>query len=406
MSREIQSVFDAELLEKYSAVLCWGLETSLGRKLVRGDTVLVRFDAPALAAAEALYGLLVEMGAHVAWRMEPTAGMQKHFYTHAGMRQLDYQTPGEREYYSSLTGMIRILAPDSLWHLAEVDPEVIERAEYARKPLRLLRDKREGMGMFAWTLGAYPTPALAQAVGMEESEYALSMARACLLTQADPVREWRDVSRRLSEIKDWLNGLNARAFRVESEAMDLEVSFGECRRWLALTGQNMPSYEVYFSPDWRGVRGVYYADLPSIRRGGLVRGARLEFDKGRVVRAAAEQGMTNLMEGLSTDQGAGRLGEFSLTDAEISRVNHFMGLTMYDENFGGTFGNCHIALGAAYPKSFDGDALDLDEAMIRKLGFNSSSIHWDLVNTQKKAVTALLVEGGQKVIFENGRFVY
>lgn len=406
MTPEIESVFDSALLAKYADVLAWGLETSLGRQLERGDPVLLRFDPPAIRAMEALYTRLIDSGVHVAWRMEPTPGMQRSFYAESSMKQLMYETPGEYELYSSLAGIIRILAPQSLVHLADVDRQVLERAALSRKPLRLLMDKREGMGLYGWTLGVFPTPALAAAVGVPEDEYARRLAKACLLNKADPVREWRDVLKELSETKDWLNGLCARAFHVESEHLDLEVPFDENRRWLCLTGQNIPSFELYFSPDWRGVRGAYYSDLPSLRNGVVVRGARLTFDAGQIVDAGAEFGLGELMETLAVDQGASRVGEFSLTDARISGVDHFMGMTMLDENYGGSYGNCHIALGAAYPGSYVGDFLELDEARGRELGFNSSSVHWDLVNTEKKTVTALLRDGCRKIIYEDGLFKY
>jgi aminopeptidase len=137
----------------------------------------------------------------------------------------------------------------------------------------------------------------------------------------------------------------------------------------------------------------------------VVKGARLVFKDGRVVEADAEEGLGQLVEGLATDPGAVKVGEFSLTDADISTVDRFMAMTMFDENYGGDYGNCHIALGAAYPGAYDGDLLELDEATGRHLGLNSSAIHWDLVNTEKKTVTALLAEGGAKLIYENGRFV-
>jgi aminopeptidase len=38
------------------------------------------------------------------------------------------------------------------------------------------------------------------------------------------------------------------------------------------------------------------------------------------------------------------------------------------------------------------------------LGFNDSALHWDLVNTQKKRVTAHLKGGRKTTIYENGKF--
>jgi aminopeptidase len=83
-----------------------------------------------------------------------------------------------------------------------------------------------------------------------------------------------------------------------------------------------------------------------------------------------------------------------------------MANTLYDENFGGRYGNCHLAVGSSYAESYDGEPLALTEKMKRKLGFNDSALHWDLVNTEKKTVTAHLKGGKNVVIYENGMFRY
>jgi aminopeptidase len=106
------------------------------------------------------------------------------------------------------------------------------------------------------------------------------------------------------------------------------------------------------------------------------------------------------------DKGAGRLGEFSLTDKRFSRINTFMANTLFDENYGGKYGNCHIALGSSYSNTYAGNPLDLTKQMKRKLGFNQSALHWDFINTEKKRVSAYLKSGKKVTIYENGRFKY
>ena len=101
-----------------------------------------------------------------------------------------------------------------------------------------------------------------------------------------------------------------------------------------------------------------------------------------------------------------KLGEFSLTDKRFSRINQFMANTLFDENYGGKFGNCHIALGSSYANTYAGDSKRLNHALKQKLGFNESALHWDLVNTEKKRVTAHLQTGKAVTIYENGRFTY
>ena len=101
-----------------------------------------------------------------------------------------------------------------------------------------------------------------------------------------------------------------------------------------------------------------------------------------------EQGEAFLRSQVAMDPGAAQVGEFSLTDKRFSRINAFMANTLFDENFGGPFGNCHLALGSSHIESFSGKASDLDKRRKRALGFNESALHWDLVNTREKTVTA------------------
>jgi aminopeptidase len=83
-----------------------------------------------------------------------------------------------------------------------------------------------------------------------------------------------------------------------------------------------------------------------------------------------------------------------------------MANTLYDENYGGRYGNCHLALGASYSATYAGDQTKLTKSLKKRLGFNDSALHWDLVNTEKKVVTAHLTSGEKQIIYENGMFTY
>jgi len=99
------------------------------------------------------------------------------------------------------------------------------------------------------------------------------------------------------------------------------------------------------------------------------------------------------------------VGEFSLTDKRVSRVERFMAHTLLDENYGGESGNCHIALGGSSAASFTGPPDELTAEHQEALGLNTSSMHWDLVNTESKRVTATLPGGGRRTIYEDGQFL-
>ncbi len=393
-------------LAQYAEVLLWGLETARKKPFKKNDCILLQYEAPAVRLAEILYGMILDLGMHPVQRMGLTFGMEKSFYKRSNRKQLAFLAPGDKELYSNLNGRIFLRAPESLTHLKEIDPARIGKVLVSRKPLRDILDKREEKGLYSWTLCTFPTAELARHAQATPEEYTRQIVRACYLDRKDPVGEWKNVHRQVSSIKQWLNSLEVIYFHVESEHVDLRITPGEKRVWKGISGHNIPSFEVFLSPDWHGTEGVYYANLPSFRSGNYVEKIRITFRKGAVVKMEAGKGEDFARKQLSMDKGASRVGEFSLTDRRFSRIDRFMADTLFDENFGGQYGNCHIALGASYTDTYNGNPAAMTGALKKKLGFNDSALHWDLVNTEDKTVTACLRSGKKVVIYEKGIFKY
>jgi aminopeptidase len=397
-------MFTEKQLERYADVLLWGLKTARKGAIRKNDCILVRYDLPALRLAELVYTKLIEAGLQPVQRAGLSSAMESSFYGLSNRNQLRFQPPGEEMLYRNLNGGIYINAPSSLTHLAGIDAKRISTAALARKPLRDILDDREACGDFGWTLCLFPTDALARHAGLAMETYSAQIVKACFLNRRDPVAHWRDIYKTANDIKKWLNRMDVDYYHIESDTMDLKVKRGENRKWVGVSGHNIPSFELFFSPDCRGTRGAYYADQPSYRNGNMVSGVRLEFKNGAVVRSTADTGEAFLKQQLSTDRGARKVGEFSLTDKRFSKIDTFMADTLFDENFGGKNGNCHIAVGASYTDTYDGDPARLTRDRKKELGFNDSAIHWDLVNTEKKRVTAHLKNGATTTIYENGKF--
>lgn len=392
-------------LVRYADVLIWGLKTSRTTPLKRNDMFLIRFDLPALRLSEILQAKLLDMGMHPVLRMNSTPLMETNFFEKANAKQLIFNAPGERSFFNALNGSVYLHAPESITHLSHIDPKKLGRAAVARKFVRDILKKRDEKGHYSWTLCMLPTQELANHAGLSLKKYAHQVIKACFLDNTKPVHAWKDVYKKALAIKKWLNGLNIDSLHIESPNMDIVITPGERRRWIGISGHNIPSFEIFISPDWRGTRGIYYADQPSYRSGNIVEGARLSFSKGRATRIEARKGEQFLRKQLALDKGARRVGEFSLTDKRFSKIDCFMANTLFDENHGGKAGNCHIALGASYSETFDGDKSRLTQKMKERLGLNDSALHWDLVNTEKKQVTAHLKGGKTRVIYENGIFI-
>jgi len=372
--------------------------------LKKNDIVLIQYDRPALRLAEILYDRLMDKGVHPVQRMAATFRMEKSFYHKAGPQQLTFLAPGDKELYRHIHGRIFLHAPESLTHLRDVDPAKIGKAMVARKPLKNILDGREELRKYSWTLCLLPTEELARQANMPLAQYARQVIRACYLDKKDPVSEWKAIHREVDHIKKALSSLAVKSFHLESDSMDLRITPGEQRKWAGVSGHNVPSFEVFVSPDWRGTEGVYYANLPSFRSGNYVKDVRISFARGKAVAVEAAQGEAFVKKQLAMDPGACRLGEFSLTDRRFSRIDRFMAETLFDENFGGKEGNCHVALGSSYSDTFSGNPSRLTPALRKNLGFNDSALHWDLVNTEPKTVTAHMTNGRKTVIYEGGEF--
>lgn len=399
-------MFTERQLERYANVLLWGLKTARTGRFKKGDVVLVRFDKPAIRLAEILYAKLLAMGLNPVQRMNHTTTMELDFYTLSNNKQLVFTPPGDEFLSKSLNGGIFLHAPESLTHLSDIDPKKIGEVAVSRKYLRDILDKRDDEGVFGWTLCIFPTKALARHAGLSLKNYTGQVIKACFLNRTSPVSHWKSIYKKVRSIMKWLNSMQVNYYHIESANIDLEVTPGEKRKWIGISGHNIPSFEIFTVPDWRGTKGKYFANQPSFRSGNYVEGVRLEFQKGVVVKAQAQKGEDFVKKQLSIDKGADKLGEFSLTDKRFSKINTFMANTLFDENYGGKYGNCHVALGSSYSDAYDGDPQKLTKQAKIKLGFNDSALHWDLVNTEKKRVVAHLASGKKLTIYENGKFTY
>ncbi|MCT4628210.1 aminopeptidase [Halodesulfovibrio sp.] len=398
-------MYDTLTLERYAEVLFWALSRARSAPYKKSDLILVNYDIDGLALAEEVCSLLYDKGMIPVPRMNETPRMQLDKYTKANNKRLTTLIPGQRDLYNHLNGSISVYAPASLDHLAAIEPELIAMHSKAQQPLRSIMQTREDMGAFSWTLCMYPTQALADQAGITLEEYAQQIKAACYLTKPDPTFEWRQFARKVDELTEWLDSLGDCTMHVESESVDLSVRIGQRRKWVGFTGRNIPSFELYVSPDMRHTNGVYKSTLPTFRSGNVIGEIELTFKDGRVTNVTTAHNQAFVEQQLNQDTGAAFVGEFALVDKRFSPISTFMANTLYDENHGGEKGSMHIALGNSYSNTFNDAPEKLTEETRKTLGFNSSALHWDLVNTEEKRVVALLPNGKRKTIYEGGEFL-
>jgi aminopeptidase len=396
-----------QILERYASVLV-NFALGGGQGVQEGEVVRVLAPESAKPLYAELHKAVWRAGAHTIGSYQPDddhqINLSRDFFELASPEQLDhFSSVHMRGLIDEMDHQVSVIAESDPHALDSVDPAKIMRKGEAMRQLLDWRGEKENAGRFSWTLGLYGTPAMAVEAGMTVEEYWEQIVYACYLDEQDPLARWREVGRRLDETRERLDALDIERVHIEGEDADLWVTLGERRRWLGGRGRNIPSFEIFTSPDWRGTEGWIYCNQPLYRYGNLVKGVRLTFREGRVVEATAEENQRVLTEMIATE-GADRIGEFSLTDKRLSRITRFMAHTLYDENVGGAFGNTHIAVGRSYQDAYDGDPSGVSPERWEELGFNSSSVHTDIVSTTDRMVTASLRGGGERVIYRDGEF--
>ena len=265
------------------------------------------------------------------------------------------------------------------------------------------RNHKEHQGKFTWTLALYGTEAMAKEANLTIENYWQEIINACFLDQDDPITRWRDVSAQVEQTRQYLNLLPIDKLHLVSQDTDLWIKLGDNRQWLGGSGRNIPSFEIFTSPDWRGTNGTIYFNQPLYLYGQKASGIHLKFENGCVVDAKADEGEAILKQMIATTN-ADKIGEFSLTDGRMSRITKFMANTLFDENVGGPQGNTHLALGMAYKDTCTRPLSTLTSEDFAQMGYNDSSVHTDIMSTTRRTVTAILKDGSEKVIYENGQF--
>ena len=399
---------EPQVIERYGRVLVdFALGNGAGIK--PGDTVLVM-------GAEETKPLFAEV-CRAVWRsggnviqymtltQDERINLERDFYEVASDAQLDFFAEKYmRGLIDQADHLLHIAGEEDPRAMADVDPQKMMRRQAAQMPMMAWRQEKEAAGLLHWTIGLWGTAGMAAEAGLSLEQYWQQIIRACFLDDGDPLARWRETQAAIARYREWLNSLAIERLHVEAEGTDLWLTVGSKRRWIGGGGRNIPSFEIFTCPDWRGTEGRISFSEPLYSHGKIARGIRLEFKEGLVSSATAEEN-PELIEQIVAAPGGNRVGEFSLTDRRLSRIEHFMANTLYDENMGGPYGNTHLAVGMAFNLAYDGDPTEVGEDEWEALGFNlAAAVHNDIVSTTDRTVTAVMRDGSQRVIYADGRF--
>jgi aminopeptidase len=236
-----------------------------------------------------------------------------------------------------------------------------------------------------WTIAAYPTDGWAETMlGTPDVERLWSaIATSVRLDEDDPSRAWREHIGRLDARTRALNELRLDAVRFHGDGTDLVVGLLPQSLWRCGSHEiggrpfvaNMPTEEVFVTPDRRRAHGVVRSTRPLPLNGAVVEGLEITFREGRIVGVEADSAADVVRKQTALDDGAAYLGELALVDegSRVGRTGLTFFNTLFDENAA-----CHIAYGQS-AGAVDDEAAALDAEAQRELGINQSSVHTDFM---------------------------
>jgi aminopeptidase len=266
----------------------------------------------------------------------------------------------------------------------------------------------------AWTVVGAPTKGWADSIGVADvtalwDAVAISMR----LDQADPVAAWRAHVDKLKARAEILNGHAFDRVRYRGPGTDLTLGLSPRSRWIggSVTNDdgiefvpNMPTEEVFVSPDWRRAEGVLRTSAPFFlaTMGALVEDLALEIRDGTITGATASRGEEAVQAQFELIPRSRHLGEVAIVDSDsaVARTGLVYKDMLYDENVGS-----HVAWGMGYTSGMDG-SLELSAEQRVAEGLNQSDTHVDIViGSPEVQIDGIHADGSVVAVTRGDEFV-
>ncbi len=227
-----------------------------------------------------------------------------------------------------------------------------------------------------WCVLRWPTASMAQQAGMSTEAFEDFYFNVCLL-------DYKSLIPAMNALKDLMESTDK--VHITGPGTDLRFSIKDIPAVVCGGNYNIPDGEVFTAPVRDSVEGVVSHNAPTIYQGIAFDSIRLEFARGKIIKAEAGAKTKELNRILDTDEGARYIGEFALGFHPV--IKEPMRDILFDEKIAGSF---HFTPGQAYEIADNG---------------NNSQIHWDMVNIQRKDYGGGEIHFDGKLIRKDGVFL-
>ena len=325
----------------------------------------------------------------------------------------DYFDASIWDEYAKKNAAFLMLSTEFPGYFADVPSENMTTASLKTRTSKPLYKLKQLTNEISWCIAVIPNKIWAKEKFPDLSEddayneYFKLMCHCTMVDRENPIEEWDKFLDRQRSLVRALNDLQiTKMHYTNSLGTDLVIGLSPDALWQCAGYEgsdvivNMPTYEVFTSPDYRLTEGIVYASKPLMYGGALVDKFWVKFKDGKVIDYDAEVGKKILKGIIESDEYSCFLGECALVDKNtaIAQTNFVYGETCLDEN-----ASCHIALGDAFPECLKGaEDESIDER--RERGLNHSDNHVDfMIGTDDLNIVAE-TKNGEILIFKNGEF--
>jgi len=298
--------------------------------------------------------------------------------------------------------------------MKEINPNKLKfAASHAINTRKLYREKQSN-NEIDWCIAAVATKEWGELLFPDnENSYELlweTIFDICLVNTDNPEQEWDKKIDGTHQICEKLNNLNIKKLHYQSNnGTNLTIELPQNAIWLGgssiIKGRepvvNMPTEEVFTTPNKFKTNGIVYTSLPLVHSGITIKDIMLEFKDGKIINFDASTGKEELQNIIELDEESSMLGEVALVDknSKIAKTNILFYETLYDEN-----ASCHIAVGRGFKECIQ-DGIKTDENELEKIGYNKSKNHVDMmIGTKDLNIIAKTYDNKEIQIFKDGSF--
>ncbi|MFR7592909.1 MAG: aminopeptidase [Longibaculum sp.] len=275
------------------------------------------------------------------------------------------------------------------------------------------------LGINRWCIAGAPSVAWANKVfpDMSDSEAVKALWQAIFkVTRCDsenPVETWNEHRRSFEKRIQVLNEKKIQSLHY-TNSLGTDLTIGMNKDYVFAGGggyttdgiysfPNIPTEEIFTSPNRNQVNGVVYSAMPLNYNGNLIDEFSMTFENGRIVDYSAKEGYEVLKSIIETDEGSHYLGEVALIpyDSPIRNLGILFYNTLFDEN-----ASCHLAIGKGFGECIK-DGLSMTKEQLFEKGINDSLTHIDfMIGTKDLSIVATLEDGEEFVVFKDGNFAF